>query len=192
MSWKRDTLVMVATLGLALSACAADNTTRAGSGLPRFVETGVGAAGTDSGEDGSIPENGRVSPFDTWHATIRNLDPQLLHAVQQAATDARAKKIDMKVTSGWRSKQYQQQLLDQGIAKYGSLEKAREFISPPDKSAHVTGKAVDIGPTDAADWMIRRGSDYGLCQVYSNEMWHFELLTTPGGECPQPRHNAAG
>lgn len=183
MSWKRDTSVMVVTLGLALSACAADVVTH--TAVPR-----LGSAGPS--ETGSIPENGSVSPFDTSHATIRNLDPLLLQAVQQAATDARAKKVEMKVTSGWRSRQYQQKLLDEGIAKYGSLEKAREFISTPDTSAHVTGKAVDIGPTDAADWMIRRGADYGLCQVYSNEMWHFELLTTPGGNCPQPRRNAAG
>jgi zinc D-Ala-D-Ala carboxypeptidase len=186
-SWKRDTSVMVVTLGLALSACAADVVTRAA--VPRLGSAGPSDTGTD---DGSIPENGSVSPFDTSHATIRNLDPALLQAVQQAATDARAKKIEMKVTSGWRSRRYQQQLLDQGVAKYGSVAKAREFISTPDTSAHVTGKAIDIGPTDAADWMIRRGSDYGLCQVYSNEMWHFELLTTPGGDCPQPRRNAAG
>ena len=28
-------------------------------------------------------------------------------------------------------------------------------------------------PTDADDWLIQHGSDYGLCQTYANEMWHF-------------------
>lgn len=32
--------------------------------------------------------------------------------------------------------------------------------------------------------MIQHGADYGLCQVYENEIWHFELLTEPGGTCP--------
>lgn len=65
-------------------------------------------------------------------------------------------------------------------------------MNTPQKSTHVSGKAVDIGPTDADDWLIRNGSDYGLCQVYNNEMWHFELLTRPGGTCPAPLSNAAG
>jgi hypothetical protein len=48
----------------------------------------------------------------------------------------------------------------------------------------VTGDAVDIGPTDADDWLIQHGSTYGLCQIFANELWHFELATTPGGDCP--------
>jgi LAS superfamily LD-carboxypeptidase LdcB len=78
------------------------------------------------------------------------------------------------------------------VRKYGSLAQAREFVNTPDKSTHVTGKAVDLGPTDADDWVNRNGAQYGLCQAYANEMWHFELLTTPGGECPPPMPNAAG
>ena len=142
--------------------------------------------------DGVVPDNGSISPFDTSYAAIRNLDPALLAAVQQAATDAQTHGITVKVTSGWRSKAYQQQLLDDAVRKYGSLQQARQFVNTPDKSTHVTGKAVDLGPTDADDWVNRNGAAYGLCQAYSNEMWHFELLTTPGGECPQPLPDAAG
>jgi hypothetical protein len=56
----------------------------------------------------------------------------------------------------------------------------------------VTGDAVDLGPTQADDWVIRHGADYGLCQTYANELWHFELATEPGGSCPAPRPDAAG
>jgi D-alanyl-D-alanine carboxypeptidase len=143
-------------------------------------------------DDGSIPENGSISLTDTGHAAIRNLDPQLLQAVQKAAEDASHRGVEFRVTSGWRSKEYQQRLLDQAIDKYGSLDKARQFVSTPETSMHVSGKAIDIGPTRAADWLGQHGSDYGLCQTYSNEMWHFELLTSPGGECPPRRSNAAG
>jgi len=43
---------------------------------------------------------------------------------------------------------------------------------------------VDIGPTAADDWLIQHGADYGLCQTFANEIWHFELATVPGGRCP--------
>nr|WP_052479112.1 M15 family metallopeptidase [Kibdelosporangium sp. MJ126-NF4]CEL22214.1 D-alanyl-D-alanine carboxypeptidase [Kibdelosporangium sp. MJ126-NF4]CTQ92996.1 D-alanyl-D-alanine carboxypeptidase (EC 3.4.16.4) [Kibdelosporangium sp. MJ126-NF4] len=143
-------------------------------------------------EDGYL-ENGGISPFDANHPAIRNLDPQLRAAVQQAAKEAKATRgIDARVTSGWRSAKYQQRLLDEAVTKHGSLDEARKFVNTPEKSTHVSGKAVDIGPTDAADWFSRKGSAHGLCQIYSNEMWHIELATTPGGECPPLLTNAAG
>ncbi|MEU5693030.1 M15 family metallopeptidase [Actinosynnema sp. NPDC020468] len=150
-----------------------------------------GPASSTAAEDGDITGNGRISPY-ADHAALRRLDPDLLAAVRKAADDAKAAGVEVGVTSGWRSKEYQQRLLDQAVVNYGSLDEARRFVSTPDTSAHVSGKAVDIGPTDAADWVGRHGNAYGLCQVYSNEMWHFELLTTPGGECPPQRGDAAG
>lgn len=152
----------------------------------------MGSSGGGAVEDGGIPEHTDISPFDSGHAAIRKLDPDLRAAVREAAGDARAAGVELRVTSGWRSKEYQQRLLDEAVAAYGSLEEARRLVSTPDKSAHVTGEAVDIGPTDAADWLIRNGADYGLCQTYANEMWHFELSTSPGGECPTPLSDAAG
>jgi LAS superfamily LD-carboxypeptidase LdcB len=40
---------------------------------------------------------------------------------------------------------------------------------------HVSGDAVDIGPTAAAAWLSKHGAEYGLCQIYRNEPWHYEL-----------------
>lgn len=91
---------------------------------------GSSAAAPLGDADDVIPEDGSVSPLDTSHAAIRNLDPALL--------------------------------------------------------------AVDLGPTDADDWIGRHGAEYGLCQAYANEMRHFESLTEPGGECPPPLPDAAG
>ena len=153
---------------------------------------GTTAAAPLGDADGVIPDNNNISPFDTSMAAIRNLDPALLAAVQQAARDAQQHDITVRITSGWRSKAYQQQLLDDAVRKYGTLAQARQYVNTPDKSTHVTGKAVDIGPTDADDWVNRHGADYGLCQAYSNEMWHFELLAAPGGQCPAQRPDAAG
>ncbi|MDX3660175.1 M15 family metallopeptidase [Streptomyces sp. ID05-26A] len=140
--------------------------------------------------DGSIPKNETISLDDDGHAAIANLDPALLAAMRKAAADALLKGVEFRVTSGWRSAEYQQRLLDEAIDLYRSKDEALRWVHPPEKSAHVTGKAIDIGPTNADDWLIQHGSDYGLCQAYANEMWHFELLTTPGGQCPQPQSNA--
>ena len=55
---------------------------------------------------------------------------------------------------------------------------------PPKYSAHVLGKAVDIGPTAAMTWLNQNGWRYGVCRRYDNEPWHFEALTAPGTKCP--------
>ena len=86
---------------------------------------------------------------------------------------------------------YQQSLLDAAVTHYGSGAEARRWVNTPEKSTHVTGKAVDIGPTAADLWLRRRGNRYGLCQIYANEMWHFELATKPGGICPPPIADAS-
>jgi hypothetical protein len=117
--------------------------------------------------------------------TVANLDPDLLDAVRAAARDARAAGVRLHITSGWRSREHQQRLFDEAVGRYGSEEEARRFVATPDASAHVTGDAVDIGPTEADDWLGRHGADYGLCQVFANEIWHFELATEPGGPCPE-------
>ena len=107
------------------------------------------------------------------------------NALQQAATAARAQGIeDFWVTSGWRSQEYQQQLLDDGIKKYGSAEEASKWVASPTASSHVSGKAVDVGPTQAADWLARKGSQFSLCQMYANEMRHYELRADAEGNCP--------
>ncbi|MEU5388531.1 M15 family metallopeptidase [Kitasatospora cineracea] len=146
--------------------------------------------GGDGAEDG-IPAGGSVA-VDADVPAVRGLDPALLAAVRAAAADARAQGVELRLTSGRRSPSYQQRLLDRAVGRYGSLDLARRYVNTPEKSTHVSGRAVDVGPTDAADWLGRHGTRYGLCQVYANEMWHFELLTAPGGSCPPRLPDAAG
>jgi D-alanyl-D-alanine carboxypeptidase len=129
--------------------------------------------------------SGHSDPFDTSQPSIARLDPDLLDALRAAARDAQDDGIDLTVTSGWRSREHQQRLYDETVQKYGSEEEARRYVATPDGSAHVTGDAVDIGPTDALGWLSQHGDDYGLCQIFSNEVWHYELATDRGGECPR-------
>ena len=130
------------------------------------------------------PHGEPSGPLDSSRPTIGNLDPDLLFALQAAASAAQDDGVRMVVTSGWRSRAHQQRLFDEAVIKYGSEAEASRWVSTPDTSAHVTGDAVDIGPTDAADWLSRHGADYGLCQIFANEIWHYELGTTLGGQCP--------
>jgi zinc D-Ala-D-Ala carboxypeptidase len=144
-----------------------------------------------SADDGLIEVGESVSPFDEHLPAIAKLDPDLRAAVQASAIDAEADGISMVVTSGWRTQRYQQKLLDDATYKYGSLEEARKHVNTPELSTHISGDAVDIGYTDADSWLSQHGARYGLCQIFANEMWHFELATEPGGVCPEQRENAA-
>lgn len=123
---------------------------------------------------------------------VARLQPALLDAIREAARSASQDDgIELRVNSGWRSEAYQQRLLDDAVAKYGSREAALRWVALPETSAHVTGDAVDILPTDAAYWLSQHGADFGLCQTYANEIWHYELAIEPGGDCPAPRADGA-
>ncbi|QBI56603.1 M15 family metallopeptidase [Streptomonospora litoralis] len=151
-------------------------------GVPKAAAPEFGSqADPVTAADGDLSEP--VSPFSDVPA-VSGLDADLRNALRQAARDAADENIEVTVTSGWRSADYQAVLLEDAVEKYGGMEKARRWVATPETSAHVTGEAVDVGPTDAAYWMSRYGSRYGLCQTYTNEIWHYELATEPGGECP--------
>ncbi len=106
---------------------------------------------------------------------VRNLDRALVGALRQAASDAADDGVEVYVTSGWRSPEHQRQLLLEAISKYGSEEEAARWVATPETSPHVSGDAVDIGPLDATAWLSEHGAEYGLCQIYGNEPWHYEL-----------------
>lgn len=158
--------------------------------LPTSPDPGVGRVPLTAA-DGYIADGEELSPFATDYPAVGNLAPDLLAAVQHAATDAARDGVDLMITSGWRSARYQQALLDAAIAQYGSEAEARRWVNTPAKSTHVTGKAVDIGPTAADLWLRQHGNRYGLCQIYANEPWHYELATEPGGICPPPLADAS-
>jgi zinc D-Ala-D-Ala carboxypeptidase len=140
--------------------------------------------------DGSRPDGQIVTPFDTQFATIGRLDPGLLTALQHAAAAASADGVAITVNSGWRSRDFQQRLFDDAVATYGSVETARQYVAAPEVSRHVTGQAVDVGGPGADQWLIANGRRFGLCQIYANELWHFELADA-AGNCPPLRPNAA-
>lgn len=141
--------------------------------------------------DGVIDEwDGEITdaiPVDAARPALQNLNPDLRAALEEAASAAEADGIAMLVQSGWRSAEYQEQLLQEAVSEYGSREEAARWVATPQTSAHVRGEAVDVGPTDAYYWMAQYGADFGLCQVYANEPWHYELAEVDAdGYCPMP------
>ena len=116
--------------------------------------------------------------------SIDGLSPKLKSRLAKAITAAKADGVRISITSGRRSAAKQQRLLNEAIKKYGSYKLATRWVLPPKYSAHVQGKAVDIGPAAAMTWLNKNGWRYGVCRRYDNEPWHFEALTTPGTKCP--------
>jgi D-alanyl-D-alanine carboxypeptidase len=134
--------------------------------------------------DGVLPDG--VTVFDDRYPGVANLDPDLLQALREAATDAAHDGVEFFVDSGWRSPEYQKQLLREAVSEYGSEEEAARWVATAGTSAHVSGDAVDIGHFDASAWLSEHGAEYGLCQIYSNEPWHYELRPQAiDGGCPR-------
>ena len=174
-------LVVVAVIAAAL-----------GDQLPAFSSSTAAAPvdvfrgehhGARGEADGALPDGATV--FDDELPGVANLDSDLLDALRQAAALAAVDGAEFEVDSGWRSPEYQEHLLREAVSKYGSEEEAARWVATPNTSAHVSGDAVDIGPSDAARWLSGHGATYGLCQIYSNEPWHYELRPEAGDHgCP--------
>jgi zinc D-Ala-D-Ala carboxypeptidase len=130
-------------------------------------------AGAVTEDDGALPDG--VTVFDDEYPGVANLDLELLRALREAAMGAAGDGIELHVNSGWRSPQYQKQLLREAVSRYASEKEAARWVATADTSPHVSGDAVDIGAVDAAAWLSEHGAEYGLCQIYRNEPWHYEL-----------------
>jgi D-alanyl-D-alanine carboxypeptidase len=152
-------------------------------------DVGPGAVDTFGGW---LPDGTTLSPFDTANPIVGWLDPALLTAVQNASKQAQAEGIDIRINSGWRSRGFQQRLFEDAVRAYGSAAIASQFVASADASMHVQGRAVDIAPVEADRWIIANGRQFGLCQIYANEIWHFELAVDGQGRCPPLKPNAAG
>lgn len=170
---------------LALTGCAASTGERS-SDAERATQTGpLGDA------DGYIAE-GSSLPLDSAKPAVQRLDPTLLDALRAAQESATQRGTEITIADGWRSERYQETLFAQAVQQYGSEEEASRWVKRGTDSAHVAGEAVDIATADAMDFLSRFGAEWGICQTYANEMWHFELLTDAGGECPTPAADGRG
>lgn len=174
------TLSVLAVLGAGTAAAVITAAVTARPDYPGLVAVdGDGSAaarngGAPTSEDGYIADGESVALSEELPA-VAKLDPALREALGQALAAAEADGLEMRVASGWRSKAYQAWLLRDAVRTYGSEAEAARWVGTPATSLHVKGQAVDIAPYDAADWLNRKGAQFGLCRTYDNEAWHFEL-----------------
>lgn len=151
-------------------------------------DEGCEGSAADPGPQGAGGSGGQaddahvIATSDALVAT--GLDPTLARRVARAQAAAAAEGVVLSVTSGKRTPQEQERLVADAIERYGSQREASRWVLPPESSAHVTGLAVDIGPTEGALWLGQHGLTYGLCRTYANEVWHFEPLPEGATECP--------
>lgn len=170
---------MVITAAAIIGALVYESTST--SSAPSFSETFLAdGSGTTADADDAITEADGVLPkgatvFEDGYAGVANLDPDLLQVLRDAAAGAADEGIEFYVNSGWRSAAYQNQLLDEAISTYGSEDEAARWVATADTSSHVSGDAADLGQSDATAWLSQHGAEYGLCQIYRNERWHYEL-----------------
>jgi D-alanyl-D-alanine carboxypeptidase len=145
--------------------------------------TTIGAHDAVDEADGVLPDGATV--FDEQYPGVADLDPDLLRALREAATGAEDDGVTFYVNSGWRSRAYQNELLSEAVSTYGSESAAARWVATADTSPHVSGDAADLGEDDATEWLSRHGATYGLCQIYVNEPWHYELRPAASqGRCP--------
>ncbi len=172
-------MAIAAALGEQLPATSSSSPTAASPSEVRRSEH----RGAHGEAGGAVPDGTTV--FDDEIPGVANLDSDLLGALRQAANDAANDGVEFVVDSGWRSPEYQERLLDQAVVKYGSEAEAARWVATPNTSEHVSGDAVDIGPSAATAWLSEHGAQYGLCRIYGNEPWHFELRPEAGDQgCP--------
>ena len=86
--------------------------------------------------DGALPDDASV--FDGEYPGIARLDADLLQALRIAASGAIDDGIDLSVTSGWRSADYQDELLRAAVSEYGSEKEAARCVATAETSPHVS------------------------------------------------------
>ena len=92
--------------------------------------------------------------------------------------DALKEGHNLVLDSGYRSYQYQKNIWDDYIEKYG-LEKTKELVAPPGASEHQSGLAFDIAfmrenkfvehvtdDLEETKWMIKNAHKYGFILRY--------------------------
>jgi LAS superfamily LD-carboxypeptidase LdcB len=166
----RSIAVAVVAAATTLTALFMSQSSSSDAAVPDVSSPG-GLASTVAQPTGRPP----VVPQVSEDRATSGLDPDLAAALQRATAHARDDGVDIEVTSGWRSAEHQQRLLLEAIGRYGSKEEAARWVATPETSPHVSGDAIDVGPKAATDWLAQHGAAYGLCQIYANESWHYEL-----------------
>ncbi len=115
--------------------------------------------------------------------TTQGLRTDIAAAWTAARALAAVDDVQMCLADGKRSRGQQQATFDDYVQKYGA-EMAAQYVLPPEKSAHVLGRAIDVQPYAAYTWLEQTDGRLGFCRIYDNEAWHFEYDRSYTAGCP--------
>lgn len=147
-----------------------------------------------------IPENYMPELTELWNG--ESVDIRIYPDLQEMFDNARAAGLEPSVSSGYRTHQAQQSLMDQEIADYISRgysegeakEMAEQWVAIPGTSEHQIGLAVDISVEDGSgqaasdvwQWLRENSYKYGFILRYpedktdftgiSYEPWHYRYV----------------
>lgn len=105
--------------------------------------------------------------------TSEGLHPVLGEAVRKLLAAGRGSVV---LSSGWRSTDRQTKLWQDALRRYGSAERADDWVARPGSSMHERGLAVDLGGD--VELATRLVGELGLPlhRPLPHEPWHFELV----------------
>lgn len=140
------------------------------------------------------PATGPVCPEDDRYVDEppTGLLPDVLAAWERLESAARAEGVVLCLNDGKRSTFQQQAEFDEAVRRFGTEELAAKYVLPPERSAHVVGRAVDVQPHSSAAWVEQEGAALGWCRRYANEYWHFEYDPAYAAGCPELLPSATG
>ena len=154
-----------------------------------------------------IPEN-----YSFEHTTMNNgmeLDSRAYEPLKQMLTDLNAADLHYTIISAYRSRESQQQIIDddvksymaQGLTEDEALQKTYSFVQKPGCSEHETGLCLDISPegvymldqelesNPVEVWLMQHCYDYGFILRYpkekanitgiESEPWHYRYVGIP-------------
>lgn len=159
------------------------------SGASRSTRSGAAPGVRQPSADPAVPgpDNGppcRVAPRYSDEPTT-GLRADVIAGWRTAVARAARAGVVLCLNDGKRSAAQQRAIFTQYVQKYGSRQLAREYVLPPEKSAHVKGYAVDVQPANAYQWLQATRGSLGWCRIYDNEPWHFEFSAGyVGAGCP--------
>lgn len=148
--------------------------------------------------ENAVPESWWFLPYLVDDEVVDRRMAEDLSALLEAAE---SQGVWLWVTSGYRSRRRQEDILEsaiqermvQGLTREQARAKALETIAQPGHSEHETGLALDFNDvsqgfqeTEAYQWLRQHGAAYGFIQRYQREKedvtgvkaepWHFRYV----------------
>lgn len=154
-------------------------------------------------EQNCLPENFGIELHETKFG--EKVDERIYPYLEEMFLDAEKDGHSPEITSGYRSKEKQQQLFDDRVKEYRSAgyskKEAKQMtlkqVAKPGYSEHETGLAVDINSTggnswDLYGWLSNNSYKYGFILRYPDgkeditginyEPWHFRFVGKEAAE----------